>query len=187
MFQQILPIIKERGVVLTAKAGADGRVLLYIAPANVGDEKEALSAVTTAPFCVNATAEELDGQLPAILGEWVASRATTIASLEDALAASQATMQAASAAAKKSAAEKAKKPSTTIVPPAKQLARGAKPGAAPGLMPTTASGDSAAAADDGALAGGDGDDDAPQSGPQTAAPAETPPADIKVPSTADLF
>lgn len=186
MFKELQPLIAERDLILRVKAAADGRLMLYIEPVALKGEDDEVKAVTTLPFCVNATADELDADLAAVLAEWVASRSVTVKGLNDVLVDLKSKTEAASAAAKKAAAEKAaKKTSPTTIKTASTVTKAASaPGTASAPIPPVSDDD-------------DNDDDEGNEGggtpPLSATPAKAPepaPAakvEISVPTTESLF
>ena len=112
MFKALMPLLAERKIHILAGATKDGNLTLYIEPVKTDDKEE---ASFTTPFSVQATPEELDEKLPAILGDWIAARKQVCASLTEALEASKKEMQRQADEAKKKAAERtAKKPATPV-------------------------------------------------------------------------
>ena len=78
MFKALIPLLAERKIHILAGATKDGNLTLYIEPVKTDDKEE---ASFTTPFSVQATPEELDEKLPAILGDWIAARKQVCASL----------------------------------------------------------------------------------------------------------
>lgn len=113
MFQALHPLIAERSIHVMLSALKDGRITVYVEPCKTKDSED--DAFVT-PFRATATPAELDAQLPAILGQWIASRTVATTSLAESLAEAEATQKNAADEAKKKAAEKGKKPTTTITP-----------------------------------------------------------------------
>lgn len=120
MFKQLKPLLAERKIHILVSTTNDDKLTLYIEPAKTSDKEE---AAFTTPFSVQATAEELDEKLDAILEQWIGARKQVCASLQEALAASTKEMERQAEEAKKKAAEKNKK----IVPGSKAATPGNKP------------------------------------------------------------
>lgn len=126
MFKELMPLLAERKIHILLSPASEGKVMLYIEPAKVGEKNEEAALLT--PIQVQATPEELDEKLSAILKEWLDARSQVCASLQEALDASKKEMERRAEESKKKAAEKLKKPTTTTknVAPAKPAAKGEK-------------------------------------------------------------
>ena len=135
MFKSLQPLLAERSIHILLKAGKDGRIAVYVEPAQTSDKED---AAFITPFRCEATAEELNAELPAVLTQWLATRSTVVASLTEALAAAEATAKAAVEDAKKKAAERNKKVTPTVSVTAKAAA--AKATAMPSLLDDLATG-----------------------------------------------
>ncbi len=126
MFKELMPLLAERKIHILLAPASEGKVMLYIEPAKVGEKDEEAALLT--PIQVQAMPEELDEKLPAILKEWIDARTQVCASLSEALDASKKEMERRAEEAKKKAAEKLKKPTTTakVIAPAKPAAKDSK-------------------------------------------------------------
>jgi len=102
MFKELMPLMAERKVHILLATTSEGKITLYIEPASRGKPDETDAVVT--PIRVQATPEELDEQLPAILKEWVESRSRICSSLQEALNASKKEMEQRAEDAKKKVA-----------------------------------------------------------------------------------
>jgi PRTRC genetic system protein E len=128
MFKELVPILRNRAVLMTATALDDDQIRVNIVPKKMKDGDH--DAFTT-PLSVTGTAEELDAQLAATLVGFVASHLQ----MKNALEKAKADMDAATKAAQAEARAKSKTtpnrtptkvdtaPATTVV----QTAEPAKP------------------------------------------------------------
>lgn len=123
MFKELMPLLAERKIHILLAPASEGKVMLYIEPAKVGEKNEEAALLT--PIQVQATPEELDEKLPTILKEWIDARSQVCASLQEALDASKREMERRAEESKKKAAEKLKKPASAAktVAPAKPAAK----------------------------------------------------------------
>jgi PRTRC genetic system protein E len=107
MFKELLPLLRQRAVLMTVCVVEDGSLRVNIMPKKTGTEDAAKSGADsntalTTPLSVTGTAEELDRDLPQAIVEFVGSHLTLKQSLE----ATQAEMDAADKLAKAEAKNK---------------------------------------------------------------------------------
>jgi len=122
MFKKLLPVLRDRAVLLTVAPVDTDQIRVNIVPKKLKDgDNDAL----TTPLSVTGTAEELDAQLGATLVGFVASHLQMKNSLEKA----KAEMDAASKAAKAEMRAKARMPAKPAPPntEATQSAPASKP------------------------------------------------------------
>ena len=105
MFAALQPLLAERGIHILLSAASDGRIGVFVEPVRKSDTEP---AAFSTPFRCEATAEELDRDLPGVLSQWIASRKQTTVTLTEALAAAEAETKKAAEEAKKKVAEKNK-------------------------------------------------------------------------------
>ena len=108
MFKELVPILRNRAVLLTATALDDDQIRVNVVPKKMKDGDH--DALTT-PLSVTGTAEELDTQLAATLVGFVASHLQ----MKNALEKAKADMDAATKTAQAEARAKSK-PATRSVP-----------------------------------------------------------------------
>jgi len=101
MFQQLVPLLRQRSVLLTVTLLEEDQVRVNVMPKKLGDSEN--TALTT-PMSFTGTAEELDTQLPAALVSCVASHLDLKNTLEKA----REEMAAAAKAAQEEARNKSK-------------------------------------------------------------------------------
>jgi PRTRC genetic system protein E len=101
MFKELVPILRNRAVLMTATALDDDQIRVNVVPKKMKDGDH--DALTT-PLSVTGTAEELDAQLAATLVGFVASHLQ----MKNALEKAKADMDAATKAAQAQARAKAK-------------------------------------------------------------------------------
>jgi PRTRC genetic system protein E len=101
MFKELVPILRNRAVLMTATALDDDQIRVNVVPKKMKDGDH--DALTT-PLSVTGTAEELDTQLAATLVGFVASHLQ----MKNALEKAKADMDAATKAAQAEARSKAK-------------------------------------------------------------------------------
>ena len=109
MFKELVPILRNRAVLMTATALDDDQIRVNVVPKKMKDGDH--DALTT-PLSVTGTAEELDAQLAATLVGFVASHLQMKNTLEKA----KAEMDAASKAAQAEARAKSKTSAKTAPP-----------------------------------------------------------------------
>jgi PRTRC genetic system protein E len=105
MFKELVPILRNRAVLMTATALDDDQIRVNVVPKKVKDGDH--DALTT-PLSVTGTAEELDAQLGPTLVGFVASHLQ----MKNALEKAKADMDAATKAAQAEARAKAKTPAS---------------------------------------------------------------------------
>ena len=103
MFKELVPILRNRAVLMTATALDDDQIRVNVVPKKMKDgDNDAL----TTPLSVTGTAEELDAQLGSTLVGFVASHLQ----MKNALEKAKSEMDAATKAAQAEARAKAKTP-----------------------------------------------------------------------------
>ena len=105
MFKELVPILRNRAVLMTATALDDDQIRVNVVPKKIKDGDH--DALTT-PLSVTGTAEELDTQLAATLVGFVASHLQ----MKNALEKAKADMDTATKAAQAEARAKAKTPAS---------------------------------------------------------------------------
>ena len=101
MFQQLVPLLRQRSVLLTVTLLEEDQVRVNVMPKKLVDSEN--TALTT-PMSFTGTAEELDTQLPSALVAYVASHLE----LKNTLAKAREEMAAAAKAAQEEARSKSK-------------------------------------------------------------------------------
>ena len=101
MFQQLVPLLRQRSVLLTVTHLGEDQVRVNLMPKKLADSEN--NALTT-PMSFTGTAAELDEQLPAAIGSFVASHLE----LKNTLTRAKEEMEAAAKAAQEEARNKAK-------------------------------------------------------------------------------
>ena len=105
MFKELVPILRNRAVLMTATALDDDQIRVNVVPKKMKDgDNDAL----TTPLSVTGTAEELDAQLGSTLVGFVASHLQ----MKNALEKAKSEMDAATKAAQAEARAKAKTPTS---------------------------------------------------------------------------
>ena len=105
MFKELVPILRNRAVLMTATALDDDQIRVNVVPKKMKDgDNDAL----TTPLSVTGTAEELDTQLAATLVGFVASHLQ----MKNALEKAKSEMDAATKAAQAEARAKSKTPTS---------------------------------------------------------------------------
>ena len=105
MFKELVPILRNRAVLMTATALDDDQIRVNVVPKKMKDDDH--DALTT-PLSITGTAEELDTQLAATLVGFVASHLQ----MKNALEKANADMDAATKAVQAEARSKAKTPAS---------------------------------------------------------------------------
>jgi PRTRC genetic system protein E len=109
MFKELLPVLRDRAVLLTVTLIDTDQIRVNIVPKKLKDgDNDAL----TTPLSVTGTAEELDAELASTLVGYVGSHLQMKNTLEKA----KAEMDAASKAAQAEARTKSKSPTKTVPP-----------------------------------------------------------------------
>lgn len=163
MFQELMPLLAQRVVMLTATRINTDLVCINVIPQRLKSGDENNEALTT-PLSLTGTPSELDEELPKQLVEFVRSHLELSSTLKTAKEAMEAAAKAAREASRKSAATKARA-STKEPAPAKE-----NPGTKNALQESEAK--SIAASDDAS---------------RDAAGAETNSVTSDVPTSGDLF
>jgi PRTRC genetic system protein E len=123
MFQQLVPLLRQRSVLLTVTALEDDQIRVNVIPKKL---KEGENSALTTPMSFTGTAVELDEQLPNAIASFVASHLE----LKNTLARAKEEMDAAAKAAQEEARSKtksSKKPSSEsagkVAPPRRKNKR----------------------------------------------------------------
>jgi PRTRC genetic system protein E len=101
MFQQLVPLLRQRSVLLTVTLVEDDQVRVNVIPKKLSDGEN--TALTT-PMSFTGSADELDEQLPAAISSFVASHLQ----LKNTLTRAKEEMDAAAKAAQQEARNKSK-------------------------------------------------------------------------------
>lgn len=139
MFQQLVPLLRRRSVLLTVTSFEDDQIRVNLVPKKL---KEGENSALTTPMSFTGTAAELDEQLPDAIVSFVASHLE----LQNTLTRAREEMDAAAKAAQEEARSKAKsnkKPTSAPVKTAKPAAKEEpkkepEPPPLPGLFDTAA-------------------------------------------------
>jgi PRTRC genetic system protein E len=139
MFQQLVPLLRQRSVLLTVASLEDDQIRVNVIPKKL---KEGENSALTTPMSFTGTAAELDEQLPDAIVSFVASHLE----LKNTLARAKEEMDTAAKAAQEEARNKAKNNMKTSSQPARKAEPAAKeepkkepePPRLPGLFETTA-------------------------------------------------
>jgi len=137
MFQQLVPLLRQRSVLLTVTSLEEDQIRVNVLPKKLADGE---NAALTTPMSFTGTAAELDAQLPDAIVSFVASHLE----LKNTLDRAKEEMAAAAKAAREEARNKsktAKKAAPAVAPVKKDEETRTEPPAAPGLfdMPAPAS------------------------------------------------
>ena len=130
MFQQLVPLLRQRSVLLTVTSLEDDQIRVNVLPKKLSDGE---NAALTTPMSFTGTAAELDAQLPDAIVSFVASHLE----LKNTLARAKEEMAAAAKMALDEARNKtktAKKATAADVPVKKEEQKAAQPAAAPSLF-----------------------------------------------------
>jgi PRTRC genetic system protein E len=139
MFQQLVPLLRQRSVLLTVTSLEDDQIRVNLMPKKL---KEGENNALTTPMSFTGTAAELDEQLPDAIVSFVASHLE----LKNTLARAKEGMDAAAKAAQEDARNKAKNNKKPVIEPAKKAESTSKeepkkepePRRLPGLFDTAA-------------------------------------------------
>jgi PRTRC genetic system protein E len=137
MFQQLVPLLRQRSVVLIVTSLEEDQIRVNVLPKKLADGE---NAALTTPMSFTGTAAELDAQLPDAIVGFVASHLE----LKNTLGRAKEEMAAAAKAAQDEARNKskaAKKAATAAAPVQKDEQKAEEPPKAPSLfdMPTRVS------------------------------------------------
>ena len=130
MFQQLVPLLRQRSVLLTVTALEEDQIRVNVVPKKLADGE---NAALTTPMSFTGTAAELDAQLPAAIVSFVASHLE----LKNTLGRAQEEMAAAAKMAQDEARNKsktAKKPAPADGTMRKDERKEAEPPKAPSLF-----------------------------------------------------
>jgi PRTRC genetic system protein E len=116
MFQQLVPLLRQRSVLLTVTLAEDEQVRVNVMPKKMADGEN--TALTT-PMSFTGSAAELDEQLPAAISSFVASHLQLKNTLEKA----KEEMAAAAKAAQEEARNKAKNAKKPVTESTKKAER----------------------------------------------------------------
>ena len=119
MFQQLVPLLRQRSVLLTVTSLEDDQIRVNVIPKKLKDGEN--SALTT-PMSFTGTADELDAQLPDAIVSFVASHLE----LRNTLARAREEMDTAAKTAQEEARNKAKNNKKTSSEPARKAELAAK-------------------------------------------------------------
>jgi PRTRC genetic system protein E len=150
MFQQLIPLLRQRSVLLTVTAREHDQIRVNILPKKLAEGEN--TALTT-PMSFTGTAQELDSQLPDAIVSYVSS----YLELKNTLDRAKEEMAAAAKLAQEEARNKskaAKKPTPVVAPVKKEESKAAEPPKAPSLFDMSAPPTSTASD------AGDGEDEA---------------------------
>jgi PRTRC genetic system protein E len=138
MFQQLVPLLRQRSVLLTVASLEDDQIRVNVMPKKL---KEGENSALTTPMSFTGTADELDAQLPDAIVSFVASHLE----LKNTLARAKEEMDAAAKAAQEETRNKANNkkpaigPAKTAEPVAKEEPKKEpEPPRLPGLFDTAA-------------------------------------------------
>ena len=110
MFTELMPLLRNRGLILTISLVEGDTIRATVLPQKATESDD--GAITT-PLAITGTAEELDRDLPQQLIEFVGAHLQ----LQSTLASAKAEMEAVGKAAREDARKKSSKPSTATTPP----------------------------------------------------------------------
>ena len=130
MFQQLVPLLRQRSVLLTVTALEEDQIRVNVLPKKLADGE---NAALTTPMSFTGTAAELDAQLPDAIVSFVASHLE----LKNTLDRAKEEMAAAAKAAQDEAKNKsktAKKAAPAAAPVKKDEQKAAEPPKAPSLF-----------------------------------------------------
>jgi PRTRC genetic system protein E len=130
MFQELMPLLRHRSVLLTVTHVGEDEVRVNVVPKKIAESE---SDALTTPMSFTGTAEELDAQL----GEAIVSFVASHLELKNTLARAKEEMDAAAKAAKQEAAIKSKTVKKALpveAPTRKEEQKAAEPPTVPGLF-----------------------------------------------------
>lgn len=134
MFQQLIPLLRQRSVLLTVTALEHDQIRVNVLPKKLAEGEN--TALTT-PMSFTGTAQELDAQLPDAIVSFVSS----YLELKNTLDRAKEEMATAAKLAQEEARNKskaAKKPAPVAAPVKKEEAKAAEPAKAPSLFDISA-------------------------------------------------
>lgn len=106
MFQELMPLLSQRVLIITLSRVNDEKVCLNVIPKALKSDQRDDDAALTTPLCVTGTPKELDEQLPRQLVEFVETHIGLSSTLKHAKELMEAAAKAAREAAKKSTTSK---------------------------------------------------------------------------------
>jgi PRTRC genetic system protein E len=106
MFQELMPLLAQRILLLTLSRVSDEQISVNIIPKPLKSEQQDNNAALTTPLCVTGTPKELDEQLPRQLVEFVETHLGLSSTLKSAKEQMEAAAKAAREAAKKQTSSK---------------------------------------------------------------------------------
>ncbi|HTZ82781.1 MAG TPA: PRTRC system protein E [Candidatus Acidoferrales bacterium] len=101
MFQELMPLLAQRTLLLTLSRVSDEQISVNIIPKPLKSDQQDVDAALTTPLTVTGTPKELDEQLPRQLVEFVESHLGLSSTLRSAKEQMEAAAKAAREAAKK--------------------------------------------------------------------------------------
>jgi PRTRC genetic system protein E len=132
MFQELMPLLSQRVLILTLSRVTDEQIRVNVIPKPMKSEHQSDDSALTTPLAVTGTPKELDEQLPKQLVEFVETHLGLSSTLNNAKEQMQAAAKAARESAKKSTNPK----------PHSGSGRAANPGSAQTHIDNGATGDS---------------------------------------------
>lgn len=102
MFEELMPLLTQRVLVVTLSRVSDEQICVNIIPKPLKSDQQNEDAALTTPLSVTGTPKELDEQLPKQLVEFVGAHLELSSTLKSAKEQMEAAAEAARAAAKKS-------------------------------------------------------------------------------------
>lgn len=138
MFQELMPLLKERSVLVSIARESDQTILATVIPKRVGEGENAALAT---PLSFVGTPEELDQEFPRALNEYVETHQRLSTTLAQAKAEMDAAAKAAQEEARHKTEERRKARTSTPLPKASNAAQPADP---PQPQPAAPAGDTRA-------------------------------------------
>ena len=102
MFQELMPLLAQRVLLLTLSRVSDEKISVNVIPKSLNSNQRDDDAALTTPLAVTGTPKELDEQLPPQLAEFVETHLGLSSTLKNAKEQMEAAAKAAKEAAKKS-------------------------------------------------------------------------------------
>jgi len=106
MFQELMPLLAQRILLLTLSRVSDEQICVNVIPKSLKSDQRDDDGALTTPLGVTGTPKELDEQLPSQLVEFVATHMELCSTLKSAKEQMEAAAKAAREAAKKSTTSK---------------------------------------------------------------------------------
>jgi len=117
MFQELMPLLAQRILLLTLSRVGDEQISVNIIPKPLKSDPQDNGSALTTPLRVTGTPKELDDQLPPQLAEFVETHLGLSSTLKSAKEQMEAAAKAAREAAKKPTNSKSHSGSSTTAPP----------------------------------------------------------------------